>query len=455
MSQARPNASAVAEKINKKEFPYSVLLVDDEPQQLTYLTMVLERMGHHVIKANSADVALKILLTATPDLILSDLNMPGIDGIEFCKQVYSRDSCLGIPFMIISAIHDNFFKSQAVEAGAVDYIFKPFSPDQLQKAIADVFERLDRNSLMEVIFVKKDISHLLASETIFRENGIIIKCLNSPSEALEHIHSKKWDMVVSDTSTKEMSGYDFCNILKQDLFKTIPFVITSKEITSNIYSEGLKFGVSDFWSDSLTVYEIIANIKAIIRKKKGESFYPHGVYAKLDDLDSVGAAQKMFVKKQTGIMALSNPFINGHIHFKNGKITDAYVDGYAGTEAFYVLMSMGRGGSYSILKTKESEKGKIKESPRNLFAFSQKLRAEIQKIWNEPVIINKTIPFKGASQEKGFLKAANGKKNFKSIIDELHLDPYHGFLSLEKLIESGVIISPAMEHSLMEISDVS
>lgn len=454
MNQPKSNSSSLVDSFKKKEFPRSILLVDDEPQQLQYLTMVLERGGFHVIKAESGRVALKMLQTASPDLILSDLNMPGLDGIEFCKEVYSIDSCLGIPFMIISAIHDNFFKTQAVDAGAIDYIFKPFSPEQLIKSIHDVFERIDLHSFIEVIFVKKDPSEILNNENIFRENGIIIKCTSCPLEAIESIHSKKWDMVVSDTKTNEMSAYDFCKILKNDVFKTIPFIISSKNISSSVYSEGLKFGVCDFWSESLSVYEIVANIKGIIRKKQDESFYPNGVYGKLDDLDSIAAAQKMFIKKQTGIMSLSNPFINGHIHFYNGLITDAYVNGYKGTEAFYVLMSIGRGGSYTIIKTNEPENGKITESPQNLFEFAKKLREEIQKIWTEPIIINKTFQYKAKGIKESFLKATNGKKNFRTIINELHIDPYHGFLILDKLMDSGIIVSPVKEHSLMEFNNV-
>lgn len=455
MNRTTPDSSSLVESFKKKENHYSILLVDDEPQQLHYLSMILENAGYHVIKAESAGVALKIIQTASPDLILSDLNMPGIDGIEFCKEVYSLDSCLGIPFMIISAIHDNFFKAQASDAGAVDYIFKPFAPDHLLKTITDVFERIDRYSLTEVIFVKSDATELLDNENIFRENGILIKCLNSPKEAIEHIHSKKWDIVVADSKTKEMSAYDLCKILKKDIFKTIPYIITSKNISSSVYTEGLKLGVTDFWSDSLTVYEIIAKIKAIVRKKRGESFYPNGVFAKLDDLDSIGAAQKMFIKKQTGLMCLSNSFINGHIHFKAGNVTDAYVNGYTGSKAFYILMSMGRGGSYSILKTNETDKKRISESSQNLFVFAKKLRDEIQKIWNTSVIINKTIPINVSEQEELFLKASDGKKSFRKIINELRLDPYHGFLTLEKLMDRGIVITPVKEHSLMELDNVS
>jgi len=455
MKQSRLTQSTLVDSFNKREFPHSILLVEDDPQQLEFLSAVLERGGFHVIKTDNASSALKILQTASPDLILSDLNMPGIDGIEFCKQVYLNDSCLGIPFVVISAIHDNFFKTQATDAGAIDYIFKPFSPEKLIDSLKEIFERIEKHNLIEVIFVTNNPKSVLENEHIYRENGIIVKILVSPDVALENIHSKRWNMVISDINLREMTGLNFCKKLKSDVFNTLPFIITSENVTSSIFSQGMQIGVSDFWNKDLTVYEKISKIKSLMRKKDLENCYPHGVSAKLDDLDSIGAAQKMFIKKQTGIMSLSNSFIFGHIHFCDGKITDAWVEGYKGIEAFYILMSMGRGGTYTIIKTNEPETAAISETPQNLFIFAKKLRNEIQNVWNEPIIINKTFPYKPVGKEEEFLKATDGKKNFRHIINEININPYHGLLTLEKLMDAGIVITPVKEHSLMEYSNVS
>lgn len=455
MKLPQESQSGLFDNLNKRDFPYSILLVEDNPQQLDYLTRVLENGGYHVIKTGEASTALKILQTASPDLILSDLNMPAMDGIEFCKQVYLNDYCLGIPFVIISAIHDNFFKNQASDAGAIDYIFKPFTSEKLLDSLKEIFDRIDKNNLVEIIYVTDQPQTIINDEHIFRENGIIVKPVVSEDEAIEYIHSKKWDMVISNKDNGEISGFNLCNKLKTNVFKTIPFMVVSDNIASNIFAEGMKIGITDFWNTTLTVYEMISKIKSIMHKKNQENYYPHGIYAKLDDLDAIGAAQKMFIKKQTGIMSLSNSYMYGHIHFNNGNITDAWTDGYHGVEAFYILMSMGRGGSYTIINTSEMNTPLINEDPQKLFLYAKKLRNEIQRIWNEPVKINKTFSFKPLDREEAFIKATDGKKSFRHIINEININPYHGLLMLEKLMDTGIIITPVKEHSLMEYSNAS
>lgn len=454
MKQLHSDKENLLDNFTKREFPHSILLVEDDSQQNDYLGQILERAGFHIIKTNNAAMALKVLQTASPDLILSDLNMPGIDGIEFCKQVYLRDCCLGIPFVIISAIHDTIFKRQASDAGAIDYIFKPFSPEKLIESLKSIFERIDKNNLVEVIYISDNPQYILGDEHYYRENGIIVNTLSNPQDALEHIHSKKWDMILSDIKGDVSAKFSICKKLKKDVYKTIPFIMLSENISSNIFEQGIKAGVTDFWNKDITVHEIISKIKSVMRKKAHESFYPRGVYAKMDDMDAIGAAQMMSVKKQTGIMSFSNAYMHGHMHFFEGTITEAWVDGYQGIEAFYTLMSMCRGGSYTIIKTLESKKAALMQESQNVFTYAKKLKNEIQKIWNAPVVINKTFPYEASTREKLFLKAAENMKNFRHIINELRLSPYHGFLILEKLMDQGIIVSPVKEHSLMEYSNV-
>ena len=76
------------------------------------------------------------------------------------------------------------------------------------------------------------------------------------------------EKVVVNISVGEAVGFNTCKKLKTDVFKTIPFIITSHNITSNTFAEGMKIGVTDFWNTGLTVHETISKIKSIMRKEK-------------------------------------------------------------------------------------------------------------------------------------------------------------------------------------------
>ncbi len=102
-----------------------ILIVDDEIGALTLIGIMLERGGFQVIKARDADAALNILADQAPDLIILDVMMPGMDGIELCTVIRGRDGFRRTPILILSARGDAESIIRGIEAGANDYLPKP------------------------------------------------------------------------------------------------------------------------------------------------------------------------------------------------------------------------------------------------------------------------------------------------------------------------------------------
>lgn len=103
----------------------NVLVVDDEIGALTLIGIMLERGGFNVLKAKDADSALAVLDQDTPDLIILDVMMPGINGIELCKIIRERSETTVTPVLILSARGDAESVMRGMEAGANDYLPKP------------------------------------------------------------------------------------------------------------------------------------------------------------------------------------------------------------------------------------------------------------------------------------------------------------------------------------------
>jgi len=102
-----------------------ILVVDDEIGALTLIGIMLERGGFDVLKARDARAALDILEDTVPDLIILDVMMPGMNGIDLCQAIRQRDVTSKTPVLILSARGDAESIIRGIEAGANDYLPKP------------------------------------------------------------------------------------------------------------------------------------------------------------------------------------------------------------------------------------------------------------------------------------------------------------------------------------------
>jgi two-component system, OmpR family, response regulator MtrA len=103
----------------------NILVVDDEIGALTLIGIMLERGGFSVLKAKDATSALAVLDQNTPDMIILDVMMPGMDGIELCQVIRQRDDTGDTPVLILSARGDAESVMRGMSAGANDYLPKP------------------------------------------------------------------------------------------------------------------------------------------------------------------------------------------------------------------------------------------------------------------------------------------------------------------------------------------
>src|SRR5699024_11122059 len=103
-----------------------LLVVDDEPSILTLLTFNLEQSGFEVLTAENGNDALEIAVNEDLTLIVLDLMLPGMDGMDVCKTL--RQEKINTPILMLTAKDDDFDKILGLELGADDYLIKPFSP---------------------------------------------------------------------------------------------------------------------------------------------------------------------------------------------------------------------------------------------------------------------------------------------------------------------------------------
>jgi PleD family two-component response regulator len=135
-------------KNNQQTFIHDIVIVDDTPENLTVLRQMLAEQNYMVRPALNGEIAIKAVNTSSPDLILLDIRMPGMDGYEVCKQLKSDEKTSGIPVIFISALNELDDKIKAFSLGGVDYITKPF---QAEEVLARVKTHLTLRSLQKSI----------------------------------------------------------------------------------------------------------------------------------------------------------------------------------------------------------------------------------------------------------------------------------------------------------------
>ena len=123
--------------MNKK-----ILVAEDEPDIRGLIRFSLEFIGLRVVEAANGQEALDLATTEQPDLIMLDVRMPKLNGYEACQQLKEQESTRDIPVVFLSARGQETEIKYGLELGAVEYILKPFAPDQLQKRVLSLLERL-------------------------------------------------------------------------------------------------------------------------------------------------------------------------------------------------------------------------------------------------------------------------------------------------------------------------
>jgi DNA-binding response OmpR family regulator len=116
-----------------------ILIVDDTPANLNVLSAILGKRGYRVRPAINGTLALKAAQKAAPDLMLLDVQMPGLNGYDVCRQLKADPQTRAIPVIFISALDDVLDKVEAFQVGGADYITKPF---QIEEVLARVENQL-------------------------------------------------------------------------------------------------------------------------------------------------------------------------------------------------------------------------------------------------------------------------------------------------------------------------
>lgn len=196
----------------------SILIVDDNVDNLNYLNDILSAAGYRVLPALSGHVALKALETSLPELILLDINMPGMDGYEVCSHLKADLRTGDIPVIFISAAQEIDDRIKAFNLGCVDYISKPFSAAEILARVHTHISLYRSKQDLELVVLKRT-ADLRASELHLHQLSIFLQQVREEDRA--HFARELHDELGQNLTALRI---DF-NGLAADVSSTSPSVV--------------------------------------------------------------------------------------------------------------------------------------------------------------------------------------------------------------------------------------
>ncbi|HOK40038.1 MAG TPA: response regulator [bacterium] len=246
-----------------------ILIVDDSKTIHTQLRQILMENNFNVIEAYNGKEALEILERKKPDLILSDIEMPEMDGYEFCKRVKTNPKTENIPFVILSSLTGGLNIDRGFDAGANDYLTKPIDNEELISRINALITETTHYTREKVLVVddSKTIRNIMIQG--FEQQGFRVFYAVNGKDGLEKAREIEPDIITTDYDMPIMNGWDFCQALRKDKkLKDIPVIMLTSRDSKSDKAKSAGTGVKAYLTKPFTIDKLIVIVERLLAEKK-------------------------------------------------------------------------------------------------------------------------------------------------------------------------------------------
>jgi two-component system, OmpR family, alkaline phosphatase synthesis response regulator PhoP len=185
-----------------------ILIVDDEPDILEFLRYNLKKEGFKVVTAPDGKQAIKIAEIEKPDLIILDIMMPEMDGIETCRQMREHKEFADTPIAFLTARDEDFSQIAALDVGGDDYVTKPIKPRVLVSRIQALLRRVDRLNEVELNEIRLQDLVIDKNKVLVFKQGAAIELPKKEFEILWLLASRPGRVFTRDEIFDKIWGAD-------------------------------------------------------------------------------------------------------------------------------------------------------------------------------------------------------------------------------------------------------
>ncbi len=242
-----------------------ILVVDDSSMMRKALKTILAPLKVNVTEANDGQVGLDLVSDNRFDLIVTDVNMPNMNGVDFCRRLKSDPSTRGIPVVMVSSFDSDADIDKGFQVGAAAYISKKEAQPYLLDIIGNILSKsaLHRGQTIMVVDDSRTIRKIV--EEGLAQTGFQVITAENGREALELLKNRRPDLILSDIDMPEMNGFAFCDAVHSDPdLASIPFVVMSANSDRAHMKRMLQYGAEAYITKPFNTDELVILVEKLL-----------------------------------------------------------------------------------------------------------------------------------------------------------------------------------------------
>jgi response regulator RpfG family c-di-GMP phosphodiesterase len=242
-----------------------ILVVEDSAVTRRALTKRLKDYGAEVTQAEDGQQGLEMAMSGKFDLIISDVEMPRLTGLDLCQKLKENPATRAIPVIIMSSLDGDSEIDRGFQVGAAAYISKVDAPSQLSEVIDRILKKAAFQRERTVLVVDDSFTIRKLVEKGLSEAGFQVVTAKNGKEALEVMRNRKPDLILSDIDMPEMNGVEFCKAVHSDPdLALIPFVIMSANSHRAMVRRMLQRGVAAYLVKPFNLEQLVTTIEKLL-----------------------------------------------------------------------------------------------------------------------------------------------------------------------------------------------
>lgn len=254
--------------IQQGDTPAEILIVDDSKSVRYALLKSLTEAGFAVTEAADGAEGLEYALANDFDLIITDVDMPKMNGFELCSKLKANPKTMHIPIIVLSSNEDDEHVEQGFNAGADAYLAKGGDINEAIGTIKNILHTRNFLTGSHVLVVDDSMSVCQFLKSGLTEQGFKVSTAGNGLEGLEVLATEKIDLILSDLCMPEMDGAEFCRAVKKsDELKAIPIVIMSTVSDKAVMRRLMREGATTFLVKPFTINQLSIVIEEVFSSK--------------------------------------------------------------------------------------------------------------------------------------------------------------------------------------------
>jgi two-component system cell cycle response regulator len=261
-----------------------VLVIEDNPASLDLMVYLLKAFGHAPLLARDGLQGIEAARTERPDLILCDIQLPGADGIEVCRQVKEDPGCRDIPLVAVTAYAMAGDRERLLAHGFNGYLSKPINPQTFMDEMAPYLQKSQasmkslptekriavKNVEGTILVVDNSPVNITLARSMLEPFGYKIIEAKDVDEAMHLLAEQSPDLILSDLHMPEKDGFDFIQVVKADgELRKIPFVFISSTVLGDRERDhGLSLGAARFIIRPIEPRALVEELESCRSQKK-------------------------------------------------------------------------------------------------------------------------------------------------------------------------------------------